>query len=480
MAMENITTGTIDADLAVIGAGPAGQKGAIQGAKAGKKVVLIDRLGLLGGACLNQGTIPSKTLRRAILDMSNFLQSVYFGEGRRRLDEISVEALRGRVGKVIEDENELLRLQCEKNGVTTAYGAARFADPHRIEVVDEAGEVTARVAAEKILIATGSRPRHPIDLPDEGDLFVDSDLVFRMDRLPESLIVLGAGIIGCEYATMFAALGMEVVLMDRRDDLLRMLDADIRRIFADCLLEMEGLTVRLGASIDELRRGADGRAEVVLTDGERLGADCLFFSMGRVANVEGLDMERAGLGLDELGNIPVNSLFQTAQPHIYAAGDVIGPPALASTSMEQGRLAVRNALVLDSHHFPEFFPYGIYTVPEISAVGPTEEELRERGVHYETGRAYYYEIARGPIAGDTKGLIKLLFHAETLEMLAVHIVGTSATELVPLGQMAISLGVKVDYFVDTIFNYPTFAEGYRIAALNGLNKLTGPAVRSWS
>jgi len=470
----------LSADLAVIGAGPAGQKGAIQGAKADRSVVLVDRLGLLGGACLNQGTIPSKTLRRAILDMSNFLQSVYFGEGRRTLQEVSVEALRARIGKVIDDENDLLRRQCEKNGVRTAHGAARFADPHTVEVVDEAGQVTARIAADKVLIATGSRPRHPIDLPDEGDLFVDSDLVFRMERLPRSLIVLGAGVIGCEYATMFAALGMDVVLMDRRDQFLRMLDQDIRHIFADSLQEMEGLTVRLGADLDELRRGDDGRAEVVLATGESLFADCLFYSMGRVANVEGLALERAGLELNELGNIAVDGLFRTAQPHIYAAGDVVGPPALASTSMEQGRLAVRHAFELESHRFPEFYPYGIYTVPEISAVGPTEEELRERGEPYEVGRAYYYEIARGPIAGDTKGLIKLLFHAETLELLAVHIVGTSAAELIPLGQMAISLGVKVDYFVDTIFNYPTFAEGYRIAALNGLNKLTGPAVHRWS
>ncbi|MFH1566549.1 MAG: Si-specific NAD(P)(+) transhydrogenase [Gemmatimonadota bacterium] len=470
----------LEVDLAVIGAGPAGQKGAIQGAKAGRRVVLVDQLGLLGGACLNQGTIPSKTLRRAILDMSNFLQAAYFGEGRRTLQDISMEALRTRIARVIEDENALLTSQCRKNGIATAFGTARFVDPHVLEVLDGGGQVTHHLRADRVLIATGSRPRHPIDLPDAGDLFVDSDLVFRLERLPRSLIVLGAGIIGCEYATMFAALGIEVVLMDRRDQLLRMLDHDVRRTFIESLRAMEGLQVRMGAPVEQLRRGEDGRAEVVLKGGASLRADCLFYSMGRVANVEGLGLERAGIALDAMGNIPVNALFQTAQPHIYAAGDVIGPPALASTSMEQGRLAVRNACLLASHHFPEFFPYGIYTVPEISAVGPTEEELRERGVHYEVGRAYYYEMARGPIAGDTRGLIKILFHAETLELLAVHIVGTNATELVPLGQMAINLRVKIDYFVDTIFNYPTFAEGYRIAALNGLNKLTGPEAASWS
>ena len=458
------------ADLVVIGGGPAGQKGAIQAAKAGKEVVVVDRLGLLGGACLNQGTIPSKTLRAAILDLTGFLQTEYFGESSRPASAIAIEDLRLRVNKVIEDENRVLGEQCEKNGIRTAFGAARFADGHTIEIVDERGQVTAGIEADKTLIATGSSPRHPIDLPEHEDLFVDSDMVFRMDRLPKSLIVLGGGIIGCEYATMFAALGLEVTLMDRRDDLLRMLDGEIGRLFMQYISDL-GLTLKLGAAIEELRKSDDGRAEVVLKDGEQMTADCLFYSMGRVANVEGLSLEKAGIELDKLGYIPVNEQFQTENPDIYAAGDVIGPPALASTSMEQGRLAVRNALSMTSHAFPEFFPYGIYTIPEISSIGPTEAELTERGVPHEVGRAHYYEMARGPISGDTKGLLKLIFHAQSREMLATHIIGTHATELVPLGQMAITMKARVDYFVDNIFNYPTFAEGYRIAALNGLNKL---------
>ena len=457
-------------DLVVIGGGPAGQKGAIQGAKAGKKVIVVDRLGLLGGACLNQGTIPSKTLRAAILDLTGFLQTEYFGESSRSGNAIAVEDLKLRVNKVIEDENRVLGEQCEKNGIQTAYGAARFADGHTIEIVDDGGQVTTGIEADKTLIATGSSPRHPIDLPEHEDLFVDSDMVFRMDRLPKSLIVLGGGIIGCEYATMFAALGLEVTLMDRRDDLLRMLDEEIGRLFMQYISDL-GLTLKLGAAIEQLRKGEDGRAEVVLKDGGRVRADCLFYSMGRIANVDGLSLEKAGIELDKLGYIPVNEQFQTENPDIYAAGDVIGPPALASTSMEQGRLAVRNALSMTSHPFPEFFPYGIYTIPEISSIGPTEAELNEQGVPYEVGRAHYYEMARGPIAGDTKGLLKLIFHAQSLELLATHIIGTHATELVPLGQMAISMKARVDYFVDNIFNYPTFAEGYRIAALNGLNKL---------
>ena len=373
----------------------------------------------------------------------------------------------------------MLRKQCRANDITTLYGTGRFADPHALEVINAQDAVSHVVEADRVLIATGSRPRHPIYLPEDADeVFVDSDLVFRMQRLPHSLIVLGGGIIGCEYATMFAAMGLDVVLMDRRGQLLRELDGEIGRSFADYVADL-GVRIKLGQSIQQLRQ-RQGQAEVVLESGEQVRAECLFYSMGRLANVEGLQLERAGIELDELGYIPVNPLFQTTIPHIYAAGDVIGPPALASTSVEQGRLAVRNAFALKSHPFPEFFPYGIYTIPEISSVGPAEEDLRQEEVRYEVGRAYYYEIARGPIAGDTKGLIKLLFHAETLEVLAVHIIGTGATELISIGQMALNLRVRADYFVDTIFNYPTFAEGYRIAALNGLNKLKGPGAEKWS
>ena len=308
---------------------------------------------------------------------------------------------------------------------------------------------------------------------------MDSDQVFRLESLPESMIVLGGGIIGCEYATMFAALGIHVILMERRNQLLRMLDAEIGQHFSEYIQQL-GVGVRLGQSIEELRKSEDGLAEVVLDSGEHIRSPCLFYSMGRVANAEGLNLEAAGIELDQLGNIPVNGLFQTTCPQIYAAGDVIGPPGLASTSLEQGRLAVRNAFLLKSHPFPEFFPYGIYTIPEISSIGPTEEELQQRGVHYEVGRAHYYEIARGPIAGDTTGMFKLIFHSETLELLAVHIIGTDATELIPLGQMAIHFHARVDYFVDNIFNYPTFAEGFRIAVLNGLNKLEGSGSESRS
>lgn len=469
--MESITV-----DLAVIGAGPAGQKGAIQGAKAGKSVVIIDRMGMLGGACLHQGTIPSKALRMAILDLSGFLQSVYFGSKTQTKQEISMEDLQARLFKVIGDQDAELKRQFEANDVQMVYGSARFVGDHLIEVTNIDGEVTHEIVAANMLISTGSRPRHPIEIPDDTNVFMDSDEVFRMKRLPDEMIVVGGGVIGCEYATMFAALGIKVVLLDRRVGIMRMLDEEIGEIFANYIKEI-GVDLRLGQDIDVIAHSKDGQAMVKMKDGEEIIAPCLFYSMGRIANVETMCLEEAGIELDKLGNIPVNALFQTACPHIYAAGDVIGPPGLASTSMEQGRLAVRNAFQLESHHFPEIFPYGIYTVPEISSVGPTEQELREKGIHYEVGRASYHETARGPIAGDTTGLIKILFHAETLEVLAAHVIGTNATEIIPLGQMAINFHARIDYFIDKIFNYPTFAEGFRIAALNGLNKVQ-PADKS--
>ena len=470
----------LKADLAVIGAGPAGQKGAIQGAKIGKKVVLVDRLGLLGGACLHTGTIPSKTLRMAILDLTGFLQSAYYGQAQKTAREISMNDLTFRVNKVIEDENKLLAEQCAGNGVEVVYGTARFTDAHTLEVLDAQGQVSHQVEAEKFLIAVGSKPRQPIDIPQDPEVFLDSDQVFRMEQLPKSLIVLGGGIIGCEYATMFSALGIQVLLLDRRE-LLRSVDGEITEYFCEYVKQQGKMEIRIKQPIKEVRRSEDGQAEVVMEDGECLRAAALFYSMGRIANLEGMQLEKAGIALNKLGNIPVNELFQSNCSHIYAAGDVIGPPGLASTAIEQGRLAVRNAFAMKTRSFPEFFPTGIYTIPEISSVGPTEEELKQQGVHYEVGRAHYREIARGPIAGDISGMIKLLFHAETLEVLGVHIIGTLATEVISIGQIAIHFHARVDYFVETIFNYPTFAEGYRIAALNGLNKLKDSSgLKRWS
>jgi NAD(P) transhydrogenase len=455
-------------DLVVIGAGPAGQKGAIQAAKLGKRVVVIDRTTRLGGACLNQGTIPSKTLREAILDLTGFRKRSFYGRSAQD-PQISINDLNYRLHRVIEEQNGLIERQFSKNNIAILRGTARFVGPHRIDVLDEADEVVKTIEADRFLIATGSRPRNPIEVPFDDDRVLDSDRLLRLGYLPESMLVLGSGVIGSEYCTMFAALGTKVQLVDKAARPLSHLDLGICSRFGEYIEEM-GVELKMRRQVKEIRRSEKG-VEVETTDGEVLRAQCLVYALGRQAYTQGLGLEQAGIEVDERGFVPVNALFQSSNAQVYAAGDVIGQVSLASTAMEQGRLAVRNAFALRTHQFPEFFPYGIYTIPEVSGIGPTEEELKRRGVNYQAGLAYYYELGRGSIAGDTTGMFKLIFHAETLEILAVHIIGTNATELIHIGQLAIDFHARVHYFINQVFNYPTFAEGYRIAALNGLNKL---------
>ncbi|MEE2658516.1 MAG: Si-specific NAD(P)(+) transhydrogenase [Candidatus Latescibacterota bacterium] len=455
----------IETDLAVIGAGPAGQKGAIQAAKVGRRALVVDRLNQLGGACLNQGTIPSKTLREAILDFRGFCD-----RSSAAAEQISIEDLDHRVRRVVEDQNCLIARQFDKNDIRYVSGAARFIDRDTMTVCDDKRNQTHEIRAERFLVATGSRPRNPGDVPFDQDTILDSDRLLRLKQLPQSMLVLGGGVIGSEYATMFAALGTAVILIDRADRPLSHLDAEVGRKFGD-YIEAIGVQLQMGRTIVRIGRGADGGAEAETTTGEVFRADCLFYALGRQANVEELGLERAGVNIDENGYIAVNALFESDNPRVYGAGDVIGRGSLASIAMEQGRLAVRNAFSLKTGQFPEFFPYGIYTIPEVAGIGPTQEELENQGVHFQVGLAYYYELGRGPIAGDSTGMFKLIFHAETLEVLAVHIIGTNATELVHIGQVAIDFHARAHYFIDQIFNYPTFAEGYRVAALNGLNKL---------
>lgn len=462
---------SIQADLVVIGSGPAGQKGAIQAAKLGKKVILVDKTCDIGGACLHSGTIPSKTFRESVLDLTGFLERSYYGRSNTK-DNISINDLNFRLHKVLSDEQALINRQFAKNGIELISGLARFNTDHLIEVVDDDYQPTCLIETDRTLICTGSRPRNPIDIPFDKDTILDSDQLLKIDHLPESMMVLGSGIIGSEYATMFAALGTKVILVDKQDRPLDLLDREISQRFVEYIQQM-GVEFKLGHPIVSITKTPDNQAEVLLESGERVQAQCLFAALGRVANADSLQLDNVGVELTDRGYISVNALFQSTNPNIYAAGDVIGSPALAATSMEQGRLAVRNAFALKTHQFPEFFPYGIYTIPEVSSIGPTEEQLKEKGIHYQVGKAYFYEIGRGPITADTSGMFKLIFHAETLEVLAVHIIGSGATELIHIGQLAIDFRARINYFVDQIFNYPTFAEGYRIAALNGLNKLNG-------
>lgn len=455
-------------DYAVIGSGPAGQKGAIQAAKLGKKVIVIEKEAHPGGNSLNWGTIPSKSLREAILDLTGFYERSFYG---KNLDEkkISINDLNYRLNIVLDEQRKLILRQFEKNGIQFVHGTARFIDPYHVEVLDGHGKRVAHIESEFFLIAGGSRPRNPLNVPFDSEVILDSTRLLKIDHLPKTLIVLGGGIIGSEYASFFAALGTEVTVVDKRDHLLPLLDAEIGLHLQKALGHL-GLMMAGRKEPKEIRRVGD-HAEVTCTDGTELKADMLLYALGREANVEGLNIERAGIHETPRGYIEVNGVFQTEMPHIYAAGDVIGGPSLTSTSMEQGRLAARHAFGSETHEFPSFYPIGIYTIPEISSCGYTEEQLKELGFKYSVGRAYYYEIARNVITGNDPGLFKILFHSDTLQILGIHIIGRAATEVIHIGQIAMSFNARIDYFIDQVFNYPTYAEGYRIAALNGINKL---------
>ncbi len=455
-------------DYAVIGSGPAGQKGAIQAAKLGKKVVVVEKEEHPGGNSLNWGTIPSKSLREAILDLTDFYERSFYG---KNLSEkaISINDLNYRLNIVLEEQRKLILRQFEKNKIDYLHGRARFTDPFHLEILDASGNPILHVEAEMFLIAGGSKPRNPLHVPFDHEVILDSTRLLKIDHLPKTLLVLGGGIIGSEYASFFAALGTEVTVVDKRDHLLPSLDVEIGLHLQKALGTL-GLKMMGRKEPKEIKR-VGKHAEVKFNDGTVLEAEMVLYALGREANVSELQIDKAGIKVDAKGFIPVNALFQTEIPHIYAAGDVIGGPSLASTSMEQGRLAACHAFGGQTHEFPTFYPIGIYTIPEISSCGYTEEQLKELGFKYEIGRAYYYEIARNIIVGNDPGMFKILFHRDTLQILGIHIIGRAATEVIHIGQIAMSFNARIDYFIDQVFNYPTYAEGYRIAALNGINKL---------
>ncbi len=458
----------IHLDLAVIGSGPAGINGAIQAAKLGRRVALIEKEIVPGGNCLNSGTIPSKSLREAIIDLTRYNERSFYGSSCLR--EVTIDDLNYRLTTVLEGERAVLLRQFKKNGIRFIQGKAEFDTPHKLLVSDDRGRYLYEVYAEKILISTGSEPRNPMHVPFDLDVILDSTRLLSIKRVPRTMVVLGGGVIGAEYASFFAALGTQVIVLDKRDRLLPGLDAEVG-IHLQVGLKELGLEFFPHKVPQKIERIGD-RGKVSCEDGSIYEAEVILYALGREANVKGLRLEKCGLAVNERGYIPVGPHFETAQPHIYAGGDVIGFPALASTSMEQGRLAARHAFGQASRTFPNFFPLGIYTIPEISCCGYTEEELVQKGINYEVGRAYAYEIARSHIEGSSHlGLFKILFERETLEVLGIHIVGRGATEVIHIGQVAMSFDAELDYFVNQVFNYPTFAEGYRIAALNGLNKV---------
>lgn len=457
----------IHVDYAVIGSGPAGQKAAIQAAKLEKSVVIIEKNISIGGNSLNSGTIPSKALREAILDLSRYNDRGFYGSYCSH--DVAIGDLTDRLQIVLSSERELLLRQFKKNKIRVVHGQARFIYPHQLVVTEKNAE-DIEIHASYILIASGSEPRNPMHIPFDEDVILDSTRLLSFKKIPKTLVVLGGGVIGSEYASFFATLGSKVTVLDKRNRLLSGLDEEIGTHLQGGLQDI-GL-VFCPSKIPKKVERKNNRAIVTCEDDTYFEADALLYALGREANVKDIGLEKANLEVNERGYLPVNENFQTKQSHIYAAGDVIGYPALASTSMEQGRLAALHAFTKRTILFPKVFPLGIYTIPEISTVGYTEEELLKKGADYEVGRAYYYEIARSHISGSAKfGMFKILFDKKTLEILGVHIIGRGATELIHIGQIGMTLKVKLDFFVEQVFNYPTFAEGYRIAALNGLNKL---------
>jgi len=455
-------------DLVVIGSGPAGQRAAVQAAKLGKKTAVIEKRRDMGGVCINSGTIPSKTLREAVLDLSGLRQRSLYGSSFRGKDEISVQDLFYRTNAVMTRERDVVKSQLQRNGVKLLEGTGAFGGPHDILV--DGGDSQQTVHAEYILIAVGTRPGLPPGLVVDHERVLTSDDILMLPRLPRSMTVIGAGIIGVEYATIFAALGVEVTLMDKRTEMLDMVDRELVDALTFQARHMN-VTLRLGEEVSQLEIGSSGQVVVEMKSGKRQATEMVMVSAGRQGMTDGLGLDKAGVEADDRGRIKVNATYQTVVPHIYAAGDVIGFPALASTSAEQGRLAACHMFDVPTRSVPELFPFGIFAIPEIAWVGKNEAELTREGVPFETGVARYDEIARGHILGDSLGMLKLIFHLDTQKILGVWVMGTQATELVHVGQAVMSLGGTLDYFVSTVFNYPTLAECYKVAALDGYNKL---------
>ena len=460
----------MDYDFIVIGSGPAGQRAAIQAAKLGKNVAVIDRLMAVGGVCLHTGTIPSKTLREAVIYLSGYGQRGLYGQGYRLKADLTMDDLKQQINTTIRREVEVLKHQLTRNGVHVLNGNAEFVDAHTVRVEDHRGEVST-ISAEKFLISTGTHPVRPEGIPFDGKQIIDSDGILQLERLPRSLTVVGAGVIGIEYAAIFSAMDIEVTVVDGRKQMLGFMDTEIIEELIHLLRE-RGMVLRLGESVESVEKQED-HVLTTLDTGKRIRSDVVLFAAGRAGSTNALKPAAAGVEQSDRHLIAVNENYQTSQPHIYAAGDVIGFPSLASTSMEQGRQAACHAFGCKISNSLENFPFGIYAVPEMSMVGMTEQQLLEKGIPYETGIARLRETARGQIMGLEQGLLKLLISLEDRKLLGVHILGEGATELIHIGQAVYVLGGTLDYFLHNIFNYPTLAEAYKVAALDAWNRIPG-------
>ena len=462
-------------DCVVIGTGPAGQKGAIQAAKLGKSVAIIEKNKVLGGAQINTGTIPSKALREAVLQLTAGNRRGTFGPSRRVSEKVTIADLVGFSQRVIRHEWEIIRDQFERNDIDLLWGQACFTGPN--EVAIEGPDGIEKVTGDRFLLGVGTRPARPESVPFNGKTIFTSDAVMKLDHLPKTMIVVGGGVIGTEYACIMAELGVQVTLIEGRDKVLGFLDQEIADAF-QYFIRQRGITLRLGEKVEtirevEVQNGSVCRlVEATLESGKIIHAGTLLYAVGRQGVCKQLGLDNVGIEFDDRERLKVNEHYQTNVDHVYAAGDVIGFPSLASTSMEQGRRAICHAFgACEGNYNTSLFPYGIYAVPEISMIGKTEEQLTAEGIPYESGIANYREIARGQLLGDEFGMLKMLIHQETHKLLGVHVIGTGATELIHIGQAVMALDGDAEFFVNNVFNFPTLAECYKVAAYNGLNKL---------
>ncbi len=456
-------------DLAVIGTGPAGNWAAIQACKLGKKTAIIEKRSVVGGVCVHTGTLPSKTLRETSLYYDGLRKRSFYGFDIAFKKNVTVQELMHRKNIVVENEMMVIIDQLHRNGITLIGGHGRFLDRQTIGVYDGQNQI-AEIQADKFIIATGTRPLHLPGLNYDSRRVFDGESIIELKDIPATMAILGGGVIGCEWASIFSKLGIDVTLIDKRERLLSFLDHE----FASVLFELMadgGIRLELGSAAAKIDVDAAG-VTVCLENNRSLRSDVLLVTAGRLGNTDDLGLEKIGLTADDYHILAVDRNYRTAVKNVYAVGDVIGFPSLAATSMDQGRRATLAALgARQSTHKKSYLPFGIYTIPEISYVGETEETLRERGIAYETGIAHFFELPRGQINNDHDGLLKLIFTRDTRKLLGVHIVGERATEIIHIGQAVMTFGGTIDYFVDNVFNYPTIAEAYKTAALNGLNKL---------
>ncbi|RMG44678.1 MAG: Si-specific NAD(P)(+) transhydrogenase [Candidatus Dadabacteria bacterium] len=455
-------------DLVVIGSGPGGQRAAIQAGKLGKRVLLVDLNPQVGGVCLHDGTIPSKSFREAILHLTGYRLRERYGKAYRIKHKIVMEDLLAWSEGIVHEIEQTLRSQLLRNNVEIMCGHGMLLNEHSVKILHRNMEET--VTAEFIVLATGTRPRHPEGFDFDNEVVLDSNGILYMDHLPQTLTIVGGGVIGSEYGSMFATLGLKVTIVEARDEILGFVDQEM----IDALsfyLRQQRATILTKEKVIRCTKSKDGRAITYLESGKRIVSDVLLVSAGRVGNTDNLGLENVGLKADQRGLLKVNEHYQTDVPNIYAVGDIIGHPALASTAMEQGRSAMLHAFNIDEEHGDGIFPFGIFTIPEIAMVGKTEQQLSEEKVPYDTGICRFEELERGRILGATRGMLKIIFERHTRKLLGVHIMGEGAVELIHIGQCVMSSGGKLDDLVHMIFNYPALSQAYKIAALDGMNKV---------